>query len=515
MSQLLGGRYRLGDMIGTGGMADVFEAKDERLSRKVAVKILRSDLAKDPSFVTRFRKEALAAAGLNHPGIVAVYDSGEDPAPYIVMELVSGKTLREIIRAGERLPLDRALEIGEGILAALDYSHERGIVHRDIKPANVMITDKGDVKVMDFGIARALDDLAATLTNTWNVVGTAQYLSPEQAVGEVADARSDIYSAGCLLYEVITGQPPFTGDTPVSIAYQHVSGEFPLPSSVLPGLPEGIDVMLSVALAKRPIDRYQSAGLMLDDLFRIHSGQVVKAKIARKPITRKTLVFSLIGLLIVSGAAVFGLNLSNTGTTGGPSNSVPNVIGLTETEAKAQLGDYVVTVQRAHDPQIPVDRVANQIPVASAQAKPGSAVVITISDGPGDVLVPDGLIGLSLGDARAVLTSVGLVVARTEVTPSNKPQGTVLAVTPEMGSTVTAGSGVVLTIANGEVEIPNLIGVEAIQARAILINSNFLIKEFNDYDPAQAIGVVIRQFPEAGATRTIGESVTITINKAP
>lgn len=313
----------------------------------------------------------------------------------------------------------------------------------------------------------------------------------------------------------MTGQPPFTGDTPVSIAYQHVSGEFPLPSSVLPGLPEGIDVMLSVALAKRPVDRYQSAGLMLDDLFRIHSGQVVKAKIARKPITRKTLVISLIGLLIVSGAAVFSLNLSNTSTTGGPSYSVPNVIGLTEVEAKAQLGDYVVTVQRANDPQIPVDRVSNQLPVASMQAKKGSAVVITISDGPGDAIVPDGLVGLSLGDARAVLTSVGLVVARTEVSSSDKPQGTVLAVTPEMGSTITAGTGVVLTIANGQVEIPNLIGVEAIQARAILINSNFLIKEFNDYDATQAVGVVIRQFPEAGATRTIGESVTITINKAP
>ena len=515
MSQLLGDRYRLGDMIGTGGMADVYEATDERLSRKVAVKILRSDLAKDPTFVIRFRKEALAAAGLNHPGIVAVYDSGEEPAPYIVMELVSGKTLREIIRTGERLPLERALEIGEGILAALDYSHERGIVHRDIKPANVMITDKGDVKVMDFGIARALDDLAATLTNTWNVVGTAQYLSPEQAVGEVADARSDIYSAGCLLYEIITGQPPFSGDTPVSIAYQHVSGEFALPSLVLPGLPEGIDVMLSVALAKRPVDRYQSAGLMLDDLFRIRGGQVVKAKIARKPITRKAILLGLVGMLIVGGAALYGLNLSSNGTSTGPSYSVPNVIGLTEAEAKAQLDDYVITVQRAHDPQIPVDRVSSQIPVASAQAKPGSAVVITISDGPGDALVPDGLVGLSLGDVRAVLASVGLVVARTEVTPSDKPQGTVLSVSPEMGSTVTAGTGVVLTIANGEVEIPNLIGVESIQARAILINSNFLIKEFNDYDEAQPIGVVIRQFPEAGATRTIGESVTITINKAP
>ena len=225
MKELLGSRYKLGEMIGTGGMADVYIAQDQRLSRKVAIKVLRSDLAKDPQFVARFRKEALAAAALNHPGVVAVYDSGEVPAPYIVMELVSGHTLREIIHQGERLPLDRALEISEGILVALEYSHEKGIVHRDIKPANVMITDQGDVKVMDFGIARALDDVGATLTSTWNIVGTAQYLSPEQALGESADYRSDIYSAGCLLYEVLTGRPPYIGDTPVSIAFQHVSGE--------------------------------------------------------------------------------------------------------------------------------------------------------------------------------------------------------------------------------------------------------------------------------------------------
>jgi len=216
MNSLLGGRYLLGQMIGTGGMADVYIAQDQRLSREVAIKILRSDLAKDPAFVSRFRKEAKAAAGLNHPGIVAVYDSGEEPAPYIVMELVSGHTLRELIHQGERLPLNRALEIVEGILAGLEYSHERHIVHRDIKPANVMITDSGDVKVMDFGIARAMDDLGATLTSTWNVVGTAQYLSPEQAVGEPADSRSDIYSTGCLLFELLTGEPPFTGETPVS-----------------------------------------------------------------------------------------------------------------------------------------------------------------------------------------------------------------------------------------------------------------------------------------------------------
>ena len=273
MNSLLGGRYQLGQMIGTGGMADVYIAQDQRLSREVAVKILRSDLAKDPNFVARFRKEAKAAAGLNHPAIVAVYDSGEEPAPYIVMELVSGHTLRELIHQGEKLPLARALEIAEGILAGLEYSHRQQIVHRDIKPANVMITNNGDVKVMDFGIARAMDDLGATLTSTWNVVGTAQYLSPEQAVGEPADSRSDIYSTGCLLFELLTGTPPFTGETPVSIAFQHASSTAPLARSIDKTLPEGIEIILAVALAKRPEDRYRSAQEMLDDIAKVSSSR--------------------------------------------------------------------------------------------------------------------------------------------------------------------------------------------------------------------------------------------------
>jgi serine/threonine-protein kinase len=193
MSELLNNRYRVGEMIGTGGMADVYIGDDTRLNRKVAIKVLRRDLARDPSFVARFRKEALAAGGLNHPGIVSVYDSGEDNnSPYIVMELVSGKTLRQVMQAGE-ISQSRALEIIEGILQALEYSHNEGIVHRDIKPGNIMITDNGDIKVMDFGIARATDDIGATMTNTWNVIGTAQYLSPEQATGEMADGRSDLY----------------------------------------------------------------------------------------------------------------------------------------------------------------------------------------------------------------------------------------------------------------------------------------------------------------------------------
>jgi serine/threonine-protein kinase len=515
MNKVLGGRYQLGEMIGTGGMADVYIAQDQRLSREVAIKILRSDLAKDSTFVARFRKEAKAAAGLNHPGIVAVYDSGEEPAPYIVMELVSGHTLRELIHDGERLPLDRALEIGAGILAALDYSHQRGIVHRDIKPANVMITNKGDVKVMDFGIARAMDDLGATLTSTWNVVGTAQYLSPEQALGEVADAPTDIYSTGCLLFELLTGRPPYTGETPVSIAYQHVSGVLTPARELQPDLPESVEVLLTVALAKKPEDRYISASAMLEDINKIRAGQNISTKVARSPlVSRRTAIISGIAAIAIGAAAIIGLSL-NGGSTPSLGNEIPNVVGLTETQARALLPGYTITVQRAPDPRIPKDRVASQIPLATTQVTEGSAVTLTISDGPGNAIVPDGLIGASLIDARTILAAAGLVIAKTEAAPSDEAQGTVLKVTPEAGSTITAGSGVVLTIASGEVEVPNLIGVEAIQAKTLLIQAGFLVREFNDYDPAQAVGVVIRQAPDAGTTQTIGKPVTITINKAP
>lgn len=515
MNKLLGGRYQLGAMIGTGGMADVYIAQDQRLSREVAVKILRSDLAKDPTFVSRFRKEAKAAAGLNHPGVVAVYDSGEEPAPYIVMELVSGHTLRELIHGGERLPLDRALEIGAGILEAVNYSHQRGIVHRDIKPANVMITDDGDVKVMDFGIARAMDDLGATLTSTWNVVGTAQYLSPEQALGEIADTPTDIYSTGCLLYELLTGRPPFTGETPVSIAYQHVSGVLTPARELQPDLPESVEVMLTVALAKKPEDRYSSAQAMLEDINKIRAGENISTKVVRGPlVSRRTAILTGVSVLLIGALALVGMSL-NGGSTPSLGNAIPNVVGLTEQQARELLGDYTVTIQRAHDPRIPKDRVASQIPLATTQAPKGSAVTLTISDGPGDAIVPDDLVGMSLIDARTALAAAGLVISKTEAAPSDEAQGTVLSVLPEPGSTISAGSGVVLTIASGEVAVPNLIGVEAIQAKTLLIQAGFLVREFNDYDSSQAAGVVIRQAPDAGTTQTIGKPVTITINKAP
>ena len=379
----------------------------------------------------------------------------------------------------------------------------------------IMITDHGDVKVMDFGIARALADLGATLTSTWNVVGTAQYLSPEQALGEIADLRSDIYSTGCLLYEVLTGQPPFTGETPVSIAYQHVSGNLITPSKIVPDLPAGIDTLLTIALAKKPDDRYQSAGLMLDDLYKIKSGSVVTTKIPKAPVSRRKLLISAISGVAALGILAAGLFLTKPEVDPAGLPQLPNVVGLTQAEAQALLVDYVVTITRAHDGRIPKDRVASQLPLATVRAQKGSGVVLTISDGPGDAIVPIDLVGMSLLNARAALSAVGLLITATEAVPSDEAQGTVLKVTPQPGSTITAGSGVVLQIASGQVLVPSLIGTDALQAKTLLVQAGFLVNEVVGYDANQPIGIVIRQAPDAGTTQTIGKSVTITINKAP
>src|SRR5207302_3311009 len=272
--RLLSNRYELGDTLGYGGMSEVHHGTDVRLGREVAVKILRADLARDPQFQERFRREAQNAAALNHPAIVAVYDTGEaateyGPLPYIVMEYVSGRTLRDIVKTQGPLSGKRAMEIMADVSAALDFSHRHGIVHRDVKPANVMITKTGAVKVMDFGIARAVADGQAQMTQTAAVIGTAQYLSPEQARGESVDARSDVYAAGCVLFELLTGEPPFTGDTPVAVAYQHVREEPRRPSELNPSIPSSLDAVVLKALSKNPLNRYQSAAEMRSDLVRV------------------------------------------------------------------------------------------------------------------------------------------------------------------------------------------------------------------------------------------------------
>ena len=504
-----GDRYEIGALIGAGGMSDVFTARDLRLNRDVAVKVLRSDLNREQTFVTRFRKEAFAAAGLSHPGIVTVYDSGEDPAPYIVMELVQGKTLRELINGPCDVKL--AIQITEGILQALAYSHANGIVHRDIKPGNIMITDQGDVKVMDFGIARALDDVSATMTATFNVVGTAQYLSPEQASGETADARSDLYSVGCVLYEMLTGRPPFTGDTPVSIAFQHVSADLVPPSKINPSIPEQFDHFLSVVMSKDPANRYQDANAMLADLHRIKTGQTITTEIVRAKKKKSRLWPAIASFLALILVGVGGYAISSKSVS--PGLEVPNVVGLSESDATAQLSAFKVVVTHSHDSKIPKDRVASQSPLATARANKGSVVTITISDGPGDTLIPMDLIGMTLSDARDALSAAGLVVAAIDAVPSDKPIGTILSVNPQGGTTIAAGSGVTLQIANGNIAVPNLVGQSAIQARTTLTQAGFLVREIFSYDSTQALGIVLAQAPEPGSQQQIGSQVTVTINK--
>jgi len=288
--RVLGNRYEVGDLLGRGGMAEVHLGRDTRLGRVVAIKLLRTDLARDPVFQARFRREAQSAAGLNHPAIVAVYDTGEETVaeigggtlalPYIVMEYVEGRTLRDVLREGEPFEVQHALEVTAGILSALEYSHRMGIVHRDIKPANVMLTTNGEIKVMDFGIARALADVSTTMTQTQAVIGTAQYLSPEQARGETVDARSDLYSTGCLLFELMTGRPPFVADSPVAVAYQHVREAPPTPSSLNGRIPEVVDRIVLHSLAKDREARYQTADEFRGDLESVLAGRAVATTVA-------------------------------------------------------------------------------------------------------------------------------------------------------------------------------------------------------------------------------------------
>ena len=513
-NKIFNSRYEIGAMIGTGGMADVYIGEDLRLHRKVAVKILRSDLARDPAFVARFKKEALAAGGLNNPGIVAVFDSGEDgPNSYIVMELVKGHTLRQVLQSDAEISQDEAVQIVAEILEALEYSHNEGIIHRDIKPGNIMITESGKVKVMDFGIARALDDIGATMTNTWSVVGTAQYLSPEQATGDSADARSDIYSVGCLMYELLVGRPPFIGDTPVSIAFQHVSAPLPAPSDINPDIDPNLDTIIKVALHKNPDDRYQDAGAMLADLRRAVRGEQVTTKI-RKTSPRKRLIAIggvVVALVVIAGSTL----LTRSHAPVAPSLQVPNVVGLTEAQARALLPNFTINIQSGPSSTIPKGRISGQVPLADSKVIPGSSITLTESSGAGNTSVPINLVGLSLADARSALTAVGLSVAQTVSMDSNQAPGTVLGVNPSPGSILQAGAGVVLQIASGSLQVPNLVGFTEVQAITTLTQAGFLVRTATAFDSTQPLQTVLAQAPDAGTTQSIGSAVTITVNTQP
>jgi len=543
----LGDRYRLGRLLGRGGMAEVHIGQDVRLGRDVAVKMLRPDMARDPTFQARFRREAQSAASLNHPAVVAVYDTGEDvfagnPVPYIVMEYVEGSTLRELLASGSRLVPERALEITDGILNALAYSHQRGIVHRDIKPANVMLNRNGEVKVMDFGIARAMADGASTMTQTSAVIGTAQYLSPEQARGEQVDARSDIYSTGCLLYELLAGRPPFVGDSPVSVAYQHVREEPVPPSHLDPDVPAAADAIVLKALTKDREERYQSADEMRADIRRALSGHPVTPPIAATqrvapvptaaatstfPMTSgddgrreqggRTLAYALLGLAVLAVFVIAALVGNSLFGGGGERIAVPEVTGFTQERAEAAItgaGLTVGEVTQANSDSIDAGLVIRQSPEPGTEIESGEPVSIEVSTGAAQSTVPT-LVGLSLDEARNALIDAGLQLGEARRVPSEENRNTVTAADPEEGSTVPRDSRVNLSVASGDNEVPNVQGRSAEEARNILQEAGFQVEEREREDGSVAAGTVIDQTPKGGRNARLESTVRIIVATEP
>jgi eukaryotic-like serine/threonine-protein kinase len=546
-ARLLGGRYELGEVLGYGGMAEVHFGRDIRLGRDVAVKVLRPDLARDPSFQGRFRREAQSAASLNHPSIVAVYDTGEDrqgnvSTPYIVMEYVEGRTLRELIEAEGRLLPRRALELTAQICAALDQAHQAGIVHRDVKPGNVMLTPSGQVKVMDFGIARAVTGTAATMTQTAAVIGTAHYLSPEQARGEHVDARSDVYSTGCLLYELLTGGPPFSGDSAVAVAYQHVREDPVPPSRIEPDVPAAIDAIVLKAMAKNPANRYQTAGEMRADIERALAGRPVQATplLAAEPATflpppattvllrqppaerrGRGAAYVLLGLATI---AVFLLTLLAathffSGSGGGEVNT-PNVVGQSLADAEATLAGKGLSVGKLvqqNDPKVPRGDVISQDPPPDILLRKGQSVDLVVSLGELIVQVPGDLVGLTEDEARARLRVAQLRVGQVVSRNSDAPAGQVLGTDPIGGAKVPANTAVTLFVSNARVKIPDVVGKDQATATTLLEQAGFVVVEQPAavYNPKKSEGVVLGQSPSANTFAKTGSQVQIFVNTKP
>ena len=549
-ARTLGGRYQVGELLGYGGMAEVHRGRDLRLGRDVAIKTLRSDLARDDTFQLRFRREAQNAASLNHPAIVAVYDTGEEHGPggeelpYIVMEFVNGRTLKEVLGTEGPLMPRRALEITADICAALEFSHQHGIIHRDIKPGNVMLTQTGQVKVMDFGIARALASGASTMTQTSAVIGTAQYLSPEQARGEAVDARSDVYATGCLLYELLCGHPPFVGDNPVSVAYQHVREDPRPPSENNRDVTPDVDAVVLKALAKNPLNRYQSAGEMRADLLRAAAGRPVMAtpvmnehertmivtppaRVAgpqtrpaaryvppprRRSSTGVVVALTLLGLL---AAAALGTGLYLANRT--PSTVVPTLVGKTKAEADAALAAKKL---RGHgdgqaNPNCQRDLVFSQNPQAGASVPEGSEVSYTVCLGPGQTTVPQ-LIGLTKAAAQKALADKQLKGTFTDV-DNVAPQGTVVGVNPPEGSAIEVGKTVAVQISKGNLkEVPSVVNLSEADARASLQGAGFtnILTVPNNNASSEQVGKVTGQDPPAKAQKKPNDLIKIIVGQA-
>jgi beta-lactam-binding protein with PASTA domain/predicted Ser/Thr protein kinase len=541
----IGGRYEVGELLGRGGMAEVRKGTDVRLGRTVAIKRLRTDLASDATFLARFRREAQSAASLNDPTIVSVYDTGEEMAtdgsnvaqPYIVMEYVAGRTLRDVLRDGRKILPERALEITSGVLRALDYSHRAGIIHRDIKPGNVMLTPSGDVKVMDFGIARAVSDASSTMTQTAAVVGTAQYLSPEQARGETVDSRSDVYSTGCLLYELLTGRPPFVGDSPVSVAYQHVREQAQPPSSLDEDLTPELDAIVMKSLAKTVGDRYASAAAMKADIDRYLAGQPVQAPAvaagaatgslpaddatqvtrmveeADEPERKRRGPLILLILLLVAlvvAALVFGPKLFKAAPE---QQSVPTITGLTRGQAEASIRDSgleVGQVTTAASKEVAEGRVITQQPQAGDLVAPDDKVAFVVSEGKPKVSLPD-VVGQNKDDAAGQLRSDGLRVVLTQ-RDADDPKDEVVEMQPPANTEVADGSKVTLFWSDGPEDVPSVVGKTEGEATSLIEDAGFKVSRVTDSTTKAKKGTVLQQSPTAGQNLDKGSTVTIVVS---
>lgn len=575
---VLGGRYELYRRIARGGMAEVFLAKDQLLDRPVAVKVLFPEFATDSTFVERFRREAQAAANLSHPNIAGVYDWGQESGTYyIVMEYVEGRSLAEMIRSEGAIDPERTAEIAIDVAAALAFAHRSGVVHRDIKPGNILISSSGQVKVVDFGIARAISATSDDdLTQTGAVMGTATYLSPEQARGQPADPRSDIYSLAVVMYEMLTGQAPFTGDTPVAIAYKHVQETVVPPSDLNRTLEHSLEAIVLKGMAKAPPERYGSAEELRSDLRRHRAGEPVLAAeepgsggtgpIVPPPVVppaeppgfeattafptsgpptvppggmppggggggyeeepRRTglLVASMVGAVAIVAVLVFmfAQALSDEGDADdGPALiEVPDVVGEDQIDAESILRNagFLVSIETEESDEVPEGEVIRQNPRAGAEVEEGTEILLTVSGGLGTVEVPQ-LVDLTEEDARDALRSLDLIPDPVYEFDDEAEEGIVIAQDPRAGIEVEPGSSVVITISSGSelIEVPDVVGSSQSDAELALARSGFfedvvIQEQFDDEVPQ---GDVIAQNPAAGTPQPDDTVFTLTISRGP
>ncbi|MEA2488007.1 MAG: eukaryotic-like serine/threonine-protein kinase [Actinomycetota bacterium] len=536
-----GGRYAVIEPVGSGGMAEVYRARDELLGREVAVKVLHERFARDRAFVERFKREAQSAANINHPNIVSLYDYGSDgDTYYIVMEFIDGRSLAEVIEQEGPLLPERAAEIASEVAQALQRAHATGLVHRDIKPSNVMLTSSGQTKVTDFGIARALgSDAEQTMTQTGMVIGTAAYLSPEQAQGAPVDERSDVYALGVVLYEMLTGRPPFQGDTPLAVAYKHVRETADPPSKLNPDVPASLDAVTMKALAKNRDNRYSSAAEMNEDLQRFLSGGRVQATplmatqtIAQTPATgtqvlrstetyetpprpSRTGLYVLITLLVLGLIAVGVYFLASSLLGGGKAVTVPDVVGKDLSVAQDLLSKkgLHISIDRKNSTK-PQDTVLKQDPAGGADAHEGDTVTLTVSGGVAQVDVPT-LTGLTLSDAKQQLKDAKLTLGDVTTQPSSSvPKNTVISQFPRAGTQASSGDSVDLVVSGG-IEVPSVVGKSQSEALAEIDQAG--LNGVVHQAPSDTVpqGDVITQDPAAGTPANEGDTVTIEVSTGP